>query len=125
MARNWNVILAQVGVGFCLLDQGKHAQAGAHLQAALRAAWERGIMAEVIEATVGLAALKGYEGQPQIAEQWLRVAIAHPSCSKRVQVEATEIRKRIARAAVAQPFDEDALHAPDTTLEGIVLELLR
>src|SRR5262249_49759731 len=85
MGRNRDAIIAQVGVGFCLLEQGKQAQAEAHFHAALHGAWERGMMPEVIEATVGLAALKGDEGHRQIAEQWLRVALAHPSCPKRVQ----------------------------------------
>lgn len=125
MGRSMDAIVAQVGLGFCLLDQEKYAQAKACFHAALRAAWERRIMPEVIEATVGLAALKGYEGQARIADQWLRAAIAHPSCSKRVQVEAMEIRERIARAEAADPLHEEILQAPDATLEGVVLELLQ
>jgi hypothetical protein len=125
MARYKDAAVAQIGLAFALLDEEKDEDAGAHLHAALQAAWERRVMPEVIWAVVGLAALKGYEGQPRLAERWLRVAIAHPSCSKRVQVEVTEIRKRIARAEVADALGKDALRAPDTTLEGVVLELLR
>ena len=125
MARNKDAALAQIGVGFALLDQNKFEEAPAYFRAALQAAWERRIMPEVIEATLGLAVLKGYTGQPQIAGLWLRVAIAHPSCSKRIQIEATEILKRIARVEFTDPLNEHDMQTPDTALEGIVLELLR
>jgi tetratricopeptide (TPR) repeat protein len=124
MARQKDAALALVGVGFALLDQEKSEDAATCLRAALEAAWERRIMPEVIGAVVGLAALKGYAGQPQIAERWLRCAVEHPSCPKRVQVEALEIRKRLAIADNTLALEVELLQDIDSALEGVVLELL-
>jgi predicted ATPase/tetratricopeptide (TPR) repeat protein len=125
MGRNKDVALAQVGLGFALLDQEEGEAARTCFRAALQVAWQRRIMPEVIWAVVGLAALKGFEGQLQIAARWLRSAVAHPCCPKRIQGEAEEISKRLALAEIPHALDEELLQAPDTILEGIVLELLR
>jgi tetratricopeptide (TPR) repeat protein len=124
MGRLKDVAWAQAGVGFALLDQGKHEEAKAWLLAALEAAWQRKIMPEVIWAVVGLAALQAYAGQPQVAARWLQTSVAHPACPKRVQVEVEEIRQRLAipeiAAAPADGFPEEA----DRALETVVLQLL-
>jgi tetratricopeptide (TPR) repeat protein len=125
MARNKDAALAQIGVGFALLDQEEIEDARTCFRTGLRAAWQRRIMPEVIWAVVGLAALKVYEHQPQIAERWLRNAATHPSCPHQVQAEVAEICKRFALADIAYTLAEEPLQDPDTTLEGIVLELLQ
>jgi hypothetical protein len=81
-------------------------------------------MPEVLEAIVGLAALKGDEGRPEMAQRWLRIAIAHPACPKRVQVEAAAIHERIVHAEIAGAIGEDDLHDPDGALASLVLVLL-
>src|SRR5690606_36172229 len=124
MARIKDAALAQVGLGFALLDQDKVEDARVCLRTALQVAWERRIMPEVIWAVVGLAALKGYEGQLQIAGQWLQRAVAHPSCPRRVQVEAAAIGKRLALEKPAHAFVEGDVQEPNTALERVMPELL-
>jgi hypothetical protein len=125
IGRRKDVALAQTGVGFALLDQEKFVEARACFLTALRAAWKDKIMPEVIWAVVGLAALKGNEGQPQIAERCLQIAVAHPACPRRVAVEAAEIRLRLAPAGIVHALDEEILRDLDTALEDVVRELLR
>jgi predicted ATPase len=124
MARIKDAVLAQIGTGFALLDQEKAEEAGPCFSAALPAAWEREMMPEVIWAVIGLAAVKGYGGQAHVAERWLKSAVTHPSCPRRLQVEAAEVRKRLALAEGAYLLN-DVSHDPDATLEQIVLELLQ
>jgi hypothetical protein len=107
-----------------LLDQDKLEDTEGCFRSALQAAWERRIMPEAIWAVVSLAALKGYAGESQIAERWLLSAVAHPSCPKRVQVEAMELRKRLALAQNVYTLNEKLLQDPNRTLEGVMLELL-
>ena len=121
--RKKDAALAQAGLGFSLLDQEKFEEARSCFHAALRAAWERGIMPEALSALVGLAALKGNEGQPQIAARWLRSAEAHPACGERVQQEIKDIRKRLVLSETICARDEDVVQDPDTALESAIREL--
>jgi tetratricopeptide (TPR) repeat protein len=125
MARKKDTALAQIGLGFALLDQEKFEEASACLRTALQEAWERRIMPEVIWAVVGLAALTGQEGHPKIAARWLRSAIAHPSCPYRVRVEAMTIGKQLALADIAHTITGEPVHDPNTALEVVVAEILR
>src|SRR5690606_13162544 len=96
MARKKDAALAQAGIGFSLLDQGRFGEAETQFRAVLRAAWERGIMPEVIWAVVGMAALRGNRDELQRAQRWLQAAVAHPACPLRARMEAATIRKRFA-----------------------------
>jgi hypothetical protein len=124
LARTKDVVIAQIGLGFAHLDQEQFVDARASFHGALQVAWKHKIWPEVIGAVVGLAAIKGYEGQPQIAERWLQIAVAHPACPRRVAVEAEELRLRLAPAGIAHALDDDILRDLDIALENVVLELL-
>jgi predicted ATPase/DNA-binding SARP family transcriptional activator len=129
MARKKDAALAQAGIGFALLDQENFEDARVSLRAGLRAAWEHRIMPEVTWAVVGLAALKGAQGEPQLAERWLRAAVAHPSCPNHVQVEAMEVARRLGCSELgpvqgAADLQGTGPTLPDTMLEEVVLEAL-
>ncbi len=123
LARNKEAAFAQIGVGFALLDQVEFDAAARCFRAGLHAAWQRRIMPEVIWAVVGLATLEGTVGQPELAARWLQIAVAHPCCPKRVQVESAEIRQRLAYAEIAPIAVEGSGTDPDKVLEKVVLAL--
>jgi predicted ATPase/DNA-binding XRE family transcriptional regulator len=120
----WSLLHALIGLGAATLSIGDYAASRAAYHEALRMAWERQALPEVVEAMTGMARWSAEQGAPEQALVSAFFVLNHPGATEQTKEAARQLRAELEAQLPSTRVEAIHTRCQDKTLEAVVEDLL-
>jgi tetratricopeptide (TPR) repeat protein len=121
----WSLLHALIGLGAATLSIGDYAASRAAYYEALRMAWERQALPEVLEATTGVARWSAQQGAPDQALEYALFIVNHRSATEQTKEVARRLRAELESGLSPEAIEAIQVRVQGESFEKIIQELLR